>query len=84
VNKGRLEDVSNHVCGPPLGTVRDVGSRTSTKSSREPFTPQDDRVLYKWGTEAESRGISVKGNEIWKQLELVVRPLSLSHCNPLG
>lgn len=72
VKSGEAVHIEDHVCGPAAGAVRDVGSRTAPKSGREPFTSLDDRVLYKWGAEAEAKGISVKGNEIWKQLERVV------------
>lgn len=83
VNNGQLEDVQDHVCGPPVGTVRQVGSRTSARSGREPFTSQDDKTLYKWAIEAERMGISVNGNEIWKQLERVVgvSRLSIRHAS---
>lgn len=68
--KGALEDPEEHRIGPPAGTVREVASsRPAHTKSREAYTAEDDKILYKWGKTAESRGVSVKGNEIWKMLE---------------
>jgi hypothetical protein len=72
VKKGELENPQDHLCGPRIGTQRDVASRQPGKSTREPYTAEDDRVCYKWASEAEERGIQVKGNSIWMQLGALV------------
>jgi hypothetical protein len=72
VKNGLLEDMEDHRCGPPAGTPREVSSARPAKGTRAPYTAEDDRICYKWGIEAEKKGVQVKGNEIWKQLEAVV------------
>ncbi|KAF2416704.1 hypothetical protein EJ08DRAFT_574196, partial [Tothia fuscella] len=74
VKNGALEDMNDHICGPPPGTVRAVGSDTSIRAGghmRQPYTAADDRLCYKWGREGETKGAGVKGNELWKRLEMV-------------
>ena len=69
---GRLEDLKNHPAGPTTHMVREVGSTRPTKSGRTPFTSQDDRDLMLWVTKAERNGLSVRGNDIYKQFEEIV------------
>ncbi|KAK0897662.1 hypothetical protein LTR57_021983 [Friedmanniomyces endolithicus] len=67
---GSLPDPKEHLAGPAQGTVRSVGSTDAPgKRTRTPFTAEDDRVLWEWVERARSEGGSVKGNEIYKQLE---------------
>jgi len=73
VKNNSLESTADHVCGRPLGTVREAASAAPTKSTRTDYTAEDDRVAYKWGKEADERGASSRGNVIWKQLEVLVR-----------
>ncbi len=73
IRNGRVEDVENHRAGPITRAVRQVGSAQPTKKGRTPFTPEDDRVLTKWCASAERKGLSLKGNEIYQQLEAIVR-----------
>lgn len=73
VNGGRLEDKENHRAGPTTRTVREVSSAQPTRSGRTAFTSQDDRDLMIWVIKAERSGLSVKGNDIYKQLEEIVR-----------
>jgi hypothetical protein len=71
--KGKmLEDVENHRAGPTTRTVREVGSIQPARSGRTPFTAQDDRDLLLWVTKAERNGLSIKGNDIYKQFEEIV------------
>ena len=70
--KGVLQDIENYRAGPVSHTIRAVGSGTPTRTGRVPFTPEDDEILKEWVTRAELRGDYVKGNEIYKQLELKV------------
>jgi hypothetical protein len=72
VKNGELEDLDQHRCGPRPGTQRDVASRQPGKSTREPYTAEDDCTCYKWGNEAEKQGLQVRGNDIWKQLGALV------------
>ena len=71
--KGELEDEEDHRAGPATHVPREVGSGQPTKKGRTPFTAEDDRVLTQWCHEAERKGLSLKGNEIYKQLEIKVR-----------
>lgn len=68
---GHLPDPADHVAGVPTGIVREVGSTlVPAKATRTAFTAEDDRVLWQWVERAKARGGMVKGNEIYKQLEL--------------
>jgi telomeric repeat-binding factor 2-interacting protein 1 len=73
LKKGVAQDVEQYLAGPPAGSVRSVGSRIPGKTTRTPFTPSDDLVLYKWVTDAVKKGMATKGNEIYEQLEMIVR-----------
>jgi hypothetical protein len=73
VTKGRLENKEDHRAGPEAHVVREVGSRQLPRSGRTPFTAKDDHDLLLWVIKAERKGISVKGNDLYKQLETVVR-----------
>jgi len=72
VAKGELEDVEDHRAGRPVGTIREVGSAQPARKGRTPFTAEDDRILMRWCTEAERKGLSLKGNDLYKQLEAKV------------
>ena len=78
VARGRLEDLEKHRAGPREHTVREVSSTQPTRSGRTAFTAQDDRDLFIWITKAERSGASVRGNEIYKQLEAIVSLYRLS------
>ncbi|KAF2772444.1 hypothetical protein EJ03DRAFT_348816 [Teratosphaeria nubilosa] len=64
-----LPDPEEHAAGPAKGTVRDVGSVIPGKTTRTPFTKDDDRELWRWVERARREGGQVKGNDIYKQLE---------------
>lgn len=65
-----LPSPTDHPAGPPPGVVREVGSVTlPAKGTRTAFTPEDDRVLWEWVENARIDGASIKGNELYKQLE---------------
>jgi len=68
---GALPDPNDHRAGPAPGFARVVGSTViPPKATRTAFTPQDDRDLWMWVQNYQGLGRhSVKGNEIYKQLE---------------
>ncbi|KAK3705714.1 hypothetical protein LTR37_013157 [Vermiconidia calcicola] len=70
ISDGQLPDPNKHPAGPPPGTVRQAGSGVPGKSTRTPFSADDDRVLWQWVKRCEAEGLLVKGNEIYKQLEV--------------
>jgi len=74
VKDGALADAQEHLAGPAIGEVREIGStmRSAKTGGRVPYTVDDDRQLYKWVKDFETRGGRVLGNEIYKQLEVVV------------
>jgi hypothetical protein len=73
IEQGELRDPKDHPAGPPLGEARESGAvYQPTKSGRTPFTAEEDRILYKWVRDAESRGSPVGGNEIYKEFEAKV------------
>ena len=69
VKNGKLEDIKDHPAGPVAQNTRPVGSRQPTKSTRTPFTAEDDRILLNWVVKAERDGLAIRGNEIYEQLE---------------
>ncbi|KAL8905048.1 MAG: hypothetical protein Q9207_002863 [Kuettlingeria erythrocarpa] len=70
VRNGTLEDLEKHAAGPPIGTLRQVGSTIQLpKSSRTKFTSDDDRILVNWVVGMEQSGGATSGNKIYKQLE---------------
>ncbi|EME49692.1 hypothetical protein DOTSEDRAFT_143910, partial [Dothistroma septosporum NZE10] len=71
IKHGRLPDPMDHTTGAPLRGDRQVGSVIPGKYTRTPFTVQDDRDLWEFVEEAKQDGASVKGNELYKQLEKV-------------
>ncbi|KAF4637675.1 hypothetical protein G7Y89_g392 [Cudoniella acicularis] len=68
VRNGRLENVEDHLAGPPVGTVREAGSGQPVKRGKTPFTAEDDRILTEWVARAERKGVAIRGNELYKQL----------------
>ncbi|KAL8771845.1 MAG: hypothetical protein Q9209_002783 [Squamulea sp. 1 TL-2023] len=70
VRNGALEDLEQYAVGPPVGTIRAVGSVIQpAKSGRTKFTSDDDHQLVNWVNGIEQRGGATSGNEIYKQLE---------------
>ena len=72
IRHGALADPDNFLVGASLGTVRDVGSLRPSKHTRTPFTTQDDAILWIWVRRCEANGASVRGNSVYKQLEVNV------------
>ncbi|USP79554.1 E3 SUMO-protein ligase nse2 [Curvularia clavata] len=69
IKQGELRDPQDHPAGPPLGEAREPGAtHQPTKSGRAAYTAEEDRILYNWTRDAEARGDSVSGNEIYKKL----------------
>ncbi|KAL8786656.1 MAG: hypothetical protein Q9213_002685 [Squamulea squamosa] len=70
VRNGALEDLEQYAVGPPVGTIRAIGSVIQpAKSGRTKFTSDDDHQLVNWVNWIEQRGGATSGNEIYKQLE---------------
>lgn len=72
IRKGEIEDPDDHSAGPRPGTVREPSSSRPAKGTRNPFTPEEDRILYRWARAAQQSGIALNGNELYKQLEAQV------------
>ncbi|ESZ95605.1 hypothetical protein SBOR_4001 [Sclerotinia borealis F-4128] len=66
---GKLVDIEKHRCGAPAGTIREQGSAQPAKTTRTPYTAEDDRLLTKWVLKAERMGRSTKGNQIYMEFE---------------
>ncbi|KAK2829862.1 hypothetical protein FQN49_007186 [Arthroderma sp. PD_2] len=52
----------------PRGTIRQP-AMGPTRRYREPYTAEDDRILYDWVKPIEQAGGRVSGNKIYQQLE---------------
>lgn len=75
IRNRQREDLKDHAAGPPAGTIRSVGSTTMpAKGTRNYYSTEDDRVLWDWVIKHEHKNGYISGNEIYKQLEEVVRP----------
>lgn len=72
IAQGELPEESEHIAGRAKNTPRPVGSAAPGRTTRTPFTTEDDRQLYEWVKSAELAGVSIKGNELYKQLEAKV------------
>lgn len=69
IKEGRLRDPEDHRAGPPLGEAREAGAvHRPAKGRRASYTPEEDRLLYKWVREFVANGGAESGNEIYKQL----------------
>jgi len=51
------------------------------KGTRNPYTKEDDGFLWDWVTAKERKGGHILGNEIYKQLEEVVRANAFLFAN---
>jgi hypothetical protein len=69
ITTGQLPDPDQHRAGPPPGTIRPAGFGIPGKTTRTPFTAEDDRILWDWVQSSERKGGKVKGNDLYKQLE---------------
>ena len=70
LHNGRLENLDDHIAGPPAGTIRTVGSSVQpAKGTRRPFSPEDDQVLFKWVVDSERKGGKIYGIKIYQELE---------------
>lgn len=65
IKRGQLEDLETH----RISSSRQTGGGLSqpNKSTRTPFTQEDDRAISIWVAKAYHRGLSIKGNEIYEQ-----------------
>lgn len=64
MKKGQLEDLETHRISSPSKTGRPGGP---SKSTRTPFTHEDDMAISIWVAKAELMGLPPKGNEIYEQ-----------------
>ncbi|KIV90316.1 hypothetical protein PV10_07631 [Exophiala mesophila] len=70
IQNGKLESLEDHAIGMSTKTSRPVGSTIiPAKSSRKPFTNEDDQLLWDWIKPFQDRGGAWKGNEIYRTLE---------------
>lgn len=73
IKEGQLVDKEKHLAGAAHVTTRPVDGLQPTRSSRLPYTTEDDVALWNWVKDEERRGGRILGNEIYKQLEQKVR-----------
>jgi hypothetical protein len=70
IQKGRLENLDDHVVSAASRANRPVGSVTiAPKGSRNPYTDADDQFLWNWVKPLEETGGAIAGNSIYQQLE---------------
>ncbi|KAM0344036.1 hypothetical protein ACHAPU_007939 [Fusarium lateritium] len=68
VENGIIQLKDRYLIGLPPGAPRPVGSGHASKSTRTPFTPQDDARIAKWVLEHPT---DQKGNMIWQEYEQI-------------
>ena len=72
IKNGTLENIEDYEIGPPKGAVREIGSLSRpSKSTRTPYTAEDERVLTEWVRDRGAVGES--GNVIFQELQGRVR-----------
>lgn len=80
VKNGVLEDLEDHLCNGPLQRAAGVGSSSKNrpqrpqvaKSTRTPFTHEDDSELMQWCVRKMRQGAPMKGNAIFEAFEAIV------------
>lgn len=70
LKKNRLENTDDYIVGTRSAADRQVGSVTiAVKGRRNPFSKEDDQILFNWLEPFRRIGGKYKGNEIYKQLQ---------------
>lgn len=71
IEAATLLDLEDFPAGPSEAAPRPVGAGTlrPAKASRNPYSADDDAFLRAEMTVAERRGVSLRGNELFKQIE---------------
>ncbi|KAF7888791.1 hypothetical protein EAF00_009091 [Botryotinia globosa] len=64
---GKLVDMEDYRCGASERASEQAYAQP-TKSTRTPFTAEDDRILTQWVLEGERLGRFIKGNELYIEL----------------
>ncbi|KAF7919124.1 uncharacterized protein EAE98_009444 [Botrytis deweyae] len=64
---GKLVGMEEYRCGAAERASERANAQPA-KSTRTPFTAEDDRILTQWVLEGERLGRSTKGNELYKEL----------------
>lgn len=84
IKQGELQDKEAHRAGPSAGYSRPPGSSMPAKTGgRNAYTVEDDRVLYEWVRGYVDKGGAERGNEIYRQLEQVVRATNRGLKSPM-
>lgn len=71
INQGQIpEDESPFLAGRrnSANPVTTAVASSSKKSTRTPFTDDDDKLLYKWVHSAEDQGLATQGNTLYQVL----------------
>jgi hypothetical protein len=68
VGAGALQDLESYRIGLAMSPIRQAGSRKATKHARNPFTAEDDRILYDYVNGAAF----TNGNAIYQKLAELV------------
>ncbi|KAI9712844.1 MAG: hypothetical protein M1820_001466 [Bogoriella megaspora] len=69
VKQGSILPRDVHTAGPSTTPIRVSQSVQPTKSTRTPFSAEDDRILWQWVCQSRRLGAKTLGNEIYKDLE---------------
>jgi telomeric repeat-binding factor 2-interacting protein 1 len=73
IQNGRLEDLEAHRAG--TSRPRPAGAtHIATKGTRQPFTLEDDQILFDWIAHIEKKepGAPLSGNKVYIELEKLV------------
>ncbi|RMZ68735.1 transcription factor [Pyrenophora seminiperda CCB06] len=70
IKQGALADPDDHPAGRPVGEAREAGAiHQPARTRRAAYTAEEDRILYNWVRDKQSKGTYESGNEIYKELE---------------
>ncbi|KAK7942704.1 TRF2-interacting telomeric protein/Rap1 C terminal domain-containing protein [Apiospora aurea] len=70
VKKGKLLDADDYLIGGKPEEQPRAGPSAPGKSTRTPFTEEDDRILMQWVLRRERQGESILGNKIYQELAI--------------
>ena len=77
VKNARLANKEDHRAGARVDAPRPVGALRPAKTRRrEPYTREDDIVLWRWVNDPKHAALAAAGNALYQQLEQVVRHAS--------
>ncbi|KAI0142867.1 hypothetical protein GGR57DRAFT_508465 [Xylariaceae sp. FL1272] len=67
IKEGSLDKKEQYLCRPPISDLTVASPSAASKTTRNKFTPEEDRMLMQFVIDSERLGEPIGGNEIYKQ-----------------